>query len=485
MDKLSTSEEDQEKLIDFVLSKLSNTTSVESVYVNRDKGKLPHLRLRFSLANNQTELDLLNSITGANFKLIKTKNKNSKISGKYELNILKLLKEVQDIKPGTEVYLVIADKNRETGTKKNSKELTPAKFKFNGKIIPKGELISRVNEAFKNIKPVSDTKTEVKQFCQYLLDEVNRSNIKNKLAIKLDKQFKDTISQDEINIIAKNFGEILGSLWYMKYDPPSTDVEFPLGEATEVVDYTIHTKKDNSNFLQPISAKSKKGASSGLSGLLSSEKRKIQKSKPRGDSKEYKEFLLKLAEIGQSGGNTKIYKSIIYANIKYYTNAYLNLSTKLNLTSGNPSDVMQDIEEYIQTNYLDKIKKNDSKSLDSVSKQFNKDFKQFYSLCNLERLPDDRMIKQFFSTGSKTLLYFALGKAAVTRMNQDTGLKDYLNLVLKQSGIAQLNIFLTNDELKFVLYNDPRLNSSKGEYIFEYASMFNKPNNKGFSFKLV
>jgi hypothetical protein len=473
--------EDQEKLIKFILSKVSKSKQVEKVSSIR---KEAHLRLRFNLDDGDTELEVLNRLISRSSTQTLQMFKSSKsYSDEYETNILKLIKTVEndEVSLGTKIYFVIADKNRKTEElNKNSKDLTPEKFRFSGEVLTEFELVSRVKQAFKNISSVSEVKGEVKQFCEDLLDQVQSQPPKNNSRVKIQSKVKDSIRQQDINLVAKNFGEILGSLWYMKSDSSSNKVEFPRSERNAVVDYMVHTSKNNNPFVQAISAKSGKGAPSAIAGILARKKTKIQKSKPRDTtSKSNKEFLLDLTEY-------KVKESIIYANRRLYTPAFMQLQKQIKFQMyDSVTTIVNKIDDYVAKKYLKKINKNNAESVRTTTDEFIEDFSVFFDLCPFT--PNKQKVAKILASKSdgSSLFIYPLGRAAVNAMNGDESLVDYLNLVLKNSGIAQLTINLTNDDVKFTLYNDPRLNSSKGHYIFEYNSMYDNPGNRGFSFKLI
>lgn len=489
VNKVESSLEDQNKLVEFVLSKIKNHKRiVEQVKTNRPE---PQLRLRFFADESDDEIDILSSIIFKNRKkMFERSPSNVSMSNEYKTEILTLLEDIQisenDKLPAkTQIYFISADPNRKASSfGKNSSQLKPSKFMFKGKTISEKDLSRQTKNAFENIKSVSNIKPEIKQFCIDLLDQIENSPPRNNNGVKIKSELGKEIEPQDINTIAKNFGEILGALWYMKIDPEEDEVEYPSKDNERIVDYTIHTNRNGSAYLQPVSAKSKQGAPSALSGLLVGQKNRIKNIKNRPNSIDfiYNNFLEELCSLN-------LEESIIYANRNFMsseTEAYGKLRRKITSLSKyeQPSATVRKIENYITKKYANKIDKKNPESVDKITNEFIQDFSDIFESCSFS--PDFQKVKRAMLSNSKIeLLLYPLGRAAVYEMNSDeNGLLDYFNFIMRKSGIAQVTINLTSDSIKFNLYNDPRMESSRGTYYFEYNSSYEKPKNKGFSFKL-
>lgn len=497
----------QKELISYIKLKIKeqNKTKIDIVGSNRDD---IHLRLRFFNIQEDEEIEVLNRVILNGNYLQKVGKLSDSISNEYTTYVLKLLKNIKEdeksenikIPKGTKICFISADPSRKVSSfGKNSSVLKPSKFHFNGKVLSETELNSKTKEAFRNIESVSKLKQEIKQFCMDLMDQVENSPPKNNNGVKIKSEVGNLIEPQDINTIAKNFGEILGALWYMKIDPIEDSVEYPKSDTEQIVDYTIHTNKSGTAYYQRVSAKSKQGAPSSLGGLLSLEKDKIKKITTVNKNK--KEFLIEICD-------KNIEESIIYANFRFNeqldgrTDAFKELQKIINSiknvgSNEQPKKIIQNINDYIYKKYIKKsasyrpnnmTQENYMKSLEKPEQLFKDDFSNFFQVCKYS--PDISVIKKILNEKKQNklidLILFPLGKFAVKKMNDDSELIDLLNLIMKKSGIAQVNINLTNDTVRFNLYNDPRLlNSSRvGFYEYEYNASYTKPKNKGFSFKL-
>lgn len=471
--KKDNSKEKYKNLVEVVSSKRNQT------------GNQPHLRLRF-LNENENELEILNLVLFNSARKSKFKRSEAlnRVSGYYSTEILTTEEKISNIPAGTKIHFISTDPNKKASFNKNSSELKPSKFKFNGRIFSEENLSRDTKEAFENIKSVSKIKPEIKQFCIDLLEQIENSVIRNGIETQIQSELGEKIQNQDINTVAKNFGEILGAAWYMKVDPIKNTVEYPSSDTQQIVDYTVHANNSNLNYQQPISAKSKTGAASAISGLISRERSKIIKMRRKAEDKDkkYNSFLQKITSLN-------LQESLIYANLGKGINETKACETLREMVkfdkTDTPKTIIKKFDKFVKENYTNVEGKNlqDRKILKETTKKFISDFSQFFKDCDYN-VDSSKVPNKLKSQNKIDLILYPLGKAAVNEMNNDDGLIKYFNLIMKNSGIAQVSIYLTKNSIKFNLYNDPRLESSKGFYTFEYNAYYDSPRNRGLSFKL-
>ena len=490
-DELKTPLENQKQLISIINSKINSINKQKKakgeplVVEPVSSSRTPHLRLRFLTDEKIDVVKVLSDEIFNGQQIFEVKPGKKIISGDYDTQILKLLKPIGQIPADTEIYLIVADVNKKQSSfGKNSSELKPDKFHFNGKILDENKITSETKNAFENIKSVSKLKTEIKLFCIDLLDQVEHHPPRNGQETTINSKYGELIEPQDINTIAKNFGEILGALWYMKTDPiKDNKTEYPKSNNERLIDYTIHTNKNNSPYLQPISAKSKEGAPSAISGLIVGQKNRIKNIKIKKQSLEfvYYEFLNDLCTL-----NTQ--ESILYVNSHFLfeTTAFKKLKNKIRVINKyeGMANTIRKIENYINTKYVKKIDRRNPQSIEEAANSFLEDFSDVFEACSFS--PDFGKVKSAMLSNSKIeLLLYPLGRVAANAMNENETLVDFFNSLMKSTGISQISINLTKTKMTFTLYNDPRLErSSRGTYYFEYNASYSNPKNKGLSFKL-
>jgi hypothetical protein len=151
-------------------------------------------------------------------------------------------------------------KGRSAGTGDNvktigNKVLTPDGLGLSGKIIPKGNYLKEVQKA---IQATTMVAPHVKEF----LIDILKNSSKDRATLQ-----KKEISEKDIAIIGKDFGEISGAWWFLNnYDKNDgiVAIEFPSKANEKLVDYYAILKN---KMKIPVSAKSDEGAAPSISSV--------------------------------------------------------------------------------------------------------------------------------------------------------------------------------------------------------------------------
>ena len=239
--QITTPKSNQSSIIKFYSTELEKNRDVSVVKSSR--GGL-HLRINYKGDFNS----LMNSIHPC--EIYPSENN---ISGSFTTYELKLKKPLPDggANIGDKIYFVVTV--RSTGTLSN-KELTPDKLMLTGKNISKTGLISEVKTSVVRSKVPNNIKS-------FLHDLIEASNSPTGI---IHSEHLESISDSDINIIAKDFGELTGAIWFMnQYQKKSTSVFYPSDIANPLIDYYVMVGK----LKIAVSAKANSGAPPSINAI--------------------------------------------------------------------------------------------------------------------------------------------------------------------------------------------------------------------------
>lgn len=236
---ITTPKTNQSAIIKFYTNELEKNKEVNVIKSSR--GGM-HLRINYKGDFNS----LMNSIHPC--EIYPSENN---ISGSFTTYELKLKQSIPGANAGDKIYFVVTV--RSSGVLSN-KELTPDKLQLTGKDISKTSLI---NEAKTSINR-SKAPDNIKSFLKSLIEASTSST-----GI-INSEHLESISDSDINIIAKDFGEITGAIWFMnQYQKKSTSVNYPTDIANPLVDYYVKV----GNLKIAISAKANAGAPPSINAI--------------------------------------------------------------------------------------------------------------------------------------------------------------------------------------------------------------------------
>ena len=238
MAAITTSKEAQAAIIKYYSINLENQ-GVKPIKSSRGG---PHLRI--SYAGDATSL--LNKILACSIKAT-----DVSISGSYVTQEITIKKAITGAKVGDKIYLVVAVSSK--GVLK-TKQLTPDKLGFGGAKVTKNTFLQKVRDGIKQ----TSAPDNVKKFMNDLMDASSRTDgsIKGDLI--------EAISDADVTIIAKDFGELSGAWWFMNVFNKKVDgISYPSESNAALVDYYAHVGKNKI----AVSAKANEGAPPSINAI--------------------------------------------------------------------------------------------------------------------------------------------------------------------------------------------------------------------------
>lgn len=237
--QITTPKNNQSAIIKFYTTELEKNKDV--TVVKSSRGGM-HLRINYK-GDFQS---LMNSIHPC--EIYPSENN---ISGSFTTHELKIKQPIPGANVGDKIYFVVTV--RAKGELSN-KELTPDKLQMTGKDISKTSVITEAKTAVNRSK----TPNNIKSFLHSLIEASNSPT-----GI-INSEHLESISDSDINIIAKDFGEITGAIWFMnQYQKKSTSVNYPSDIANPLVDYYVKVDK----LKIAISAKANAGAPPSINAI--------------------------------------------------------------------------------------------------------------------------------------------------------------------------------------------------------------------------
>mgnify|MGYP003331176693 CR=1 FL=1 len=449
-----------------------------------DSGKRhgPHLRMGIKTIENATGLKVFfEDLIGASSFKCTVELSDNPMSGKYPTYVLRLDREFidYDIKgpgekylhykfpKGTAVYVVNTVSNRAT---LGNKALTPTKFQLGGKTISEKKLFDVINKRMSNLEEMKTIDDTVKGFCVEVLHQVvTPPAIRNNTDVKIHSKLGQFIKPADLAIIAKNFGEILGSAWYMSIDPEENSVEYPIEENLPLIDYFIHTP---GRPLLSVSAKAGKGAPPGADDVIMMLP-KMKNLTPT--EKVARDVLVAMIEEKKAKG---ISQSILTTHKKLNTPAYQWLKEYLN--KSNPT--MKDIEDFLKA--FTQRRRDPRRIVRGDDFGLIEELLPFFKLTGFEPDRSIRTINDLLhAKGARTMrgiIIYPLGRNLVNTFNKTDVYRSLITKVLRSLSVLQIHIYLTATTIKFV-----KAPFEVAEFKFEYNAGVPYPDNRPIGFKML
>lgn len=322
-----------------------------------------------------------------------------------------------------------------------NKVLTPDGLGLGGKTVSKRDYIKTVNAAIDGCKLVAP---HVKEFLKLFVSKSNNTNTVFAKAVK-------DISDKDLAIIAKDFGEIAGAWWFLNnYDKDIVSIEFPARSNEPLVDYYgVY-----SNGLKiGVSAKAGGGAAPSISSVWNMIGKKTFSN--TNDKKVHK-FIG--AIVNNSGTEGIVQAAKVMSNTLY--NMVGNLIDKNSYTA-------DDIEKWFK-------KFNDPKAAhEHLTEEFYQKIGKSAKLSTFEE------IWKVSSKKRNGAILSPLAYALVDEVNSDSKNTDFLTDIVRTNNIEQLYVYLTKTSLKYELKGFKNSN-----FIFEYHSNAANPGGNKIGFKL-
>lgn len=322
-----------------------------------------------------------------------------------------------------------------------NKMLTPDGLGLGGKTIPRSSFIREVEKAIENNAMVAP---HAKEF----MLEVLRNSSKDKAALP-----KAKLSDKDIAIVAKDFGEISGAWWFLNnYDKEDevVAIEFPSKSNQKLVDYYAILK----NKLKiPVSAKAGGGAAPSISSVWEMLR---GKNFTNPDDRRIYNFIGAISENSGTDGIVMAAKAIgspLYDHVGQII--------------GEKEYKDREIEEWM------KVFKDGEAAFKALDKNF---YSKIGRAGKLETL-----VSVWNSPGQRKsgAILSPMAYALVDEVNKNPRYTSFLTDIVRTNDIQQLYIHLSASSVEYELRG-----FAESEFIFEYHSNVANPGGNKIGFKL-
>ena len=359
------------------------------------------------------------------------------ISGKYRTEELTIKEAIDGARVGDKIYVVNAVSSR---GELRTKELTPERIGVaTGKKIGKLEFKRKVMQGINGL----GVSVVVKEFMKDLMESAET------MSGKIRSEYIDQISDSDINIIAKDFGEVTGAWWFLNvYDKTADGILYPTQSNLRLIDYyATYPKKPN----LAISAKAGKGAPPSIDAIADIL-----------DKINYTDSKKKIAKnLIIAIRNSSVLDGIVRGSAEVKTPGW-NALIKLMGNNITPASIEIFLSKY--------------KTADEIIKVLEPLYKVMGRAASLD------ITKRIIGNRAKRngLILSPLAYHLVDMMNADKTYSNVLNEATKQINVSQLyiNIYKTQ---KLVKYNIQEFKDI--DFKFEYNGNAGMPGLKKISFK--
>ena len=425
MPAITTTKQAQSAIIKFYSDGLKKA-GVEAMKPSRGG---PHLRINYV----GDVLKLLNSILPCTLK-----QTDVSISGSYVTQELTIGKGIDGAKKGDKIYFVLAISSK--GVLK-TKQLTPDSFGFGGKKVTKATFMTAVKNAIK----ASSAPENIKSFL------VELSTASQASEPKVSDKYIGAISDADINIIAKDFGELSGAIWFMNQFNKKVDaISYPNESNAALVDYYAHVGKNKI----AVSAKANEGAPPSINAIADILRPNTYQVVAKENARK---AIIAISDNSTVDGIVEAAKDLKHPGYLWLKK---NLFRDKDFTAAQCETVLAGYKSH--TSLLAELK-------------------PFYEL--IGRSGSDMIAKRIFDTKAKRwgLIISPLGYSLVDTLNQNDVYLSVLNDAANSIVVSQIYIKI-NKSQRTVGYTVKEFSSSA--FKFEYNANAGQPGLKKISFKM-
>lgn len=423
---ITTPKTNQSAIIKYYSTVLETNKDVS--IVKNSRGGM-HLRINYKGDFYQ----LMNSIHPCEIKA-----SEHNISGSFTTYELQIKNPIQGANIGDKIYFVVTVSSK--GVVSN-KELTPDKLGMTNKDIFKTTLLSEAKSAVNKTKVPAN----IKLFLNDLLDaSVTVGGV-------IKSEHLESISDADLNIISKDFGEISGAVWFVnQYNKNANSVKYPPDIGNPLIDYYV---KEGTKTIA-ISAKANEGAPPSINAIAQILS-KIKYNDAKRESA--RKAIIAISEKSTVEGIVEASKNL---NTTGYQWLKKNIFKNMDFTAAQCETALAKIntaEESLQllSNYYGAINRSASKEI-------------------TERIFKNRA-KRY------GLIISPLGYSLVDELNSLPIFKEVLNDAAKSIMVSQLYMSI-NKSSKTVKYSVKEFNASN--FKFSYNANAGEPSLKKISFKM-
>jgi hypothetical protein len=356
---------------------------------------------------------------------------------------------------------------------KNSKEFTPAKLGLEGKSFSNvSSMISEINSVLRS--NYSDPKYyNIKKY----ISECIRST--TGVSIEINESFsksfpisKYDVSDADINVLSKNFGEVLGALYLLKTNKKAAKIEFPADVSQGLYDIIMVDTDGITNY---YSLKSKGGSSTSISNI-NFVLNNFSKNNSILKTYQHEVSVIRSLMNDKDGGITTLtnienFYNQILTTEKRKILSKLNSISKIKISSLSQKDLTKWFTDMVNTSTVEEFK--------SVMNDIYNNI-----LSGVKTTPDvlDEMYKS--KSGEKYnngYLYYPMGQYIVSYLNTTGKYKDVLNVLLNfGSYIHQITVDMYSERLTISIAS-----FKKSKFRFSYNAGSKYPANRPLGFKKI
>lgn len=363
---------------------------------------------------------------------------------------------------------------------KNTKKLTPKTLGLNGKRFTIDTLVS----AIKSKLDQSIVSPQVKDYINDVIETITNKKIFEKVerfekTLKLSKIYQLDPSS-ELNVISKNFGEILAALFILRTSKKAKQVEFPAAENFPLCDFiVINQSEDDRTF---VSVKSGGGSSTDIKNLkIFLPYVDVDESSP-----EWKTLQIIMSNVKdiKEGDTPKDERSTISTILSFFANSEIGKKSLSSICKtlgfrNNTIDIAQ-ISNLWQMIMTEKAK--------GKSTNLYKKLTDFYNLVGYSA--NQATIDDIFKPGQKKdissggFIIYPLGSYIVKTLNSNPKMLALLNSIIQLSevgsNVQQSTVDATNKDITFKI-----IRFNKNQFKFSYNAMMKSPANRPLGFSEV
>ena len=460
-------------------------------YPGQSSGKIPSLLLRME-ANVDDIKSIFDIIGLKNVEItnLEDYNINRQISGSYHSFHIKILKSLSPpdatLKKDCEFYVTVSNKPSVTI---RTKALSPSSLGLTGRY----KTISAYDNATENVLGEIDSRVGETN-AAFMRNIYQMAKTKNAGAVSSTpsrggktKIISETVEYDEgakkiyglvksgdVNIIGKDFGEIVSLRWVLTHSPYSNFEYFELPAASNLplVDYFVMIKTKQYGKIQvEFSAKYAAGAAPSLQSILS----KIDKTFPAPTPAQKKKIdVLKIFATPRVNQNIMDAISILNAP------AYKILKTSINAQSKRKITV-EDLSSFMTENISSK------KTVSSRISAFFQTFDPYFDALGKKidysgrsKITYDRMFGSTKNPKVYSPVLFTTGSKIVDMMNSDKQYQDILNAVARDIDVIQVYLEYHKDKVTYHMQE-----FQESEFKFDYRANMSDSGNTGMRFSMI
>ena len=361
------------------------------------------------------------------------------------------------------------------GGGKNSKEFTPDKFNLGGSEFKNlGALVSTVANRLQSVYG-GEEYAEIRRYLNHVVQKVTGIKMLSEKLKRFSQSYKTdkfAVTDSDMKIISKNFGEIVGAMFLLRTNKKAAVVGFP-GAVNEGL-YDIYTKDDKGR-MHYYSAKSAGGSSTSMANLNF-----IRRNFSSGNT--WVQQHMKELETIDALINTTEYNTVF--NITAFFNDELPIKVKAIVKVLNglsmPELQIRDVEQETLDDWFISIKET------RTEKQFVDTMMNIYNnvLGDVKGTPktSDKVLREMFNGKSSFhhgYLLYPMGSYIVKYLNNSPKMVEALNLLAGFANyISQITVDMstTNTEVQIIKF-------AKNDFRFSYNGMSKAPGNRPIGFK--